>query len=134
MGDTVHNSKQDAMAIASLLADHRGGDVVVLDLATQAGWTDYFVIATATSSTHMRGLARFVDEYADQERLQRLNRPRVADDDEWILVDLVTVVVHIMTENSRSFYELEKLWFQSEAVHVAASAALSAKPEASFAS
>jgi ribosome-associated protein len=121
MAGTVPNSGDAATALASTLADHSGGDVVVLDVAAQAGWTDRFVIATATSSAHLRGLARFMDEEIARLGLQRLSRGRVADDDEWLLIDLGEIIVHIMTERARSFYELEKLWFQSPAEKVAPS-------------
>ena len=113
MADTAPNSGAAALAIAQLLVNHGGADVVVLDVSAQAGWTDQFVIATATSSTHLRSLARFVDEEAPALGLERLHRSSLSDDDEWLLVDLASVVVHVMTTAARTFYELEKLWFQS---------------------
>jgi ribosome-associated protein len=118
MADFANDSGSVALALARILADHKGGEVVVLDVAKQAGWTDRFVIATATSTAHLRGLARFVDEGLAELGLSRLNRSSLADDDEWLLVDLGGVVVHIMTERAREFYELEKLWFQSKAERV----------------
>ena len=123
MADIVPNSGEAAFALAAVLANHSGGDVVVLDVAAQAGWTDRFVIATATSGAHLRGLARFVDDEAGPLGLQRLGRASIADDDEWVLIDLGTVIVHVMTERARSFYELENLWFQSQAVKVPPSGA-----------
>ena len=113
------SSREAALGLAQVLADHNGGDVVVLDLSVQAGWTDWFVIATATSGAHIRGLARFVDDEVVARKLERLGHSRQADDDEWILIDLGSVVVHLMTERARSFYELEKLWFQAASVPVA---------------
>jgi ribosome-associated protein len=54
--------------------------------------------------------------------LQRLGRSSLADDDEWLLVDLGAIVVHVMTERARAFYELEKLWFQSPSLAISPSA------------
>jgi ribosome-associated protein len=129
MADTARNSGEPrhaqaksgeaALALGRVLAAHNGVDVVVLDLSAQAGWTDRFVIATATSGAHLRGLERFIDEEASTLGLERLHKSSLADDDEWLLVDLGPVVVHVMTEGARAFYELEKLWFQSPAVKVA---------------
>jgi ribosome-associated protein len=118
MEGTASNSREAAFALARLLAEHKGGEVLILDLAVQAGWTDFFVIATATSGAHIRGLARFVDETLPALGLSRLNRASFSEDDEWILADLGTIVVHLMTERTRAFYELEKLWFQAEAFKV----------------
>ena len=112
------NSREAAFALGALAAEHRGGEVKVLDLGAQAGWTDFFVIATATSSAHLRGLARYVDEWVHGAGMARLNKPSIADDEEWVLIDLGDVVVHLMTERARAFYELEKLWFQAEATGV----------------
>jgi ribosome-associated protein len=119
MADTARNSDDTALAVARVLADHSGADVVVLDVAAQAGWTDRFVIATATSTAHLRGLARFVDEELAKLGLARLNRSSFSEDDEWLLIDLGSIVVHVMTVSARAFYELEKLWFQSPATKVA---------------
>jgi ribosome-associated protein len=131
MADTVRNSDREsvrdsargsesvALALGETLAEHKGGDVVVLDVGQQAGWTDRFVIATATSTAHLRGLARFVDEELAKLGLSRLSRSSLSDDDEWLLIDLGGVVVHVMTERARAFYELEKLWFQSPAIRIA---------------
>jgi len=116
----VLNSRDTAFGLARVLADHKGEGCLVLDIGAASGWTDFFVIATATSSAHMRGLLRFVDEYVAQNGLTRLNTPRVSDDEEWVLFDLGDVVVHLMTAQARSFYELEKLWFQAPATPVSA--------------
>jgi ribosome-associated protein len=125
----VPNSREKALAIAAILLAHGGGDVVLLDLSVQAGWTDWFVIATATSSTHLRGLARFVDEGVASLGLSRLNQSRIDDEDEWLLVDLGDIVIHLMTERTRAFYELEKLWFQCEAIRPSVQGATQGSPE-----
>lgn len=115
----MQNSREAAFALANVLADHKGGDVVVLDLAPCQAWTDFFIIATATSSAHLRGLARAVDEWAHQVKLPMRNTPRVADDETWVLIDLNDCIVHLMLGDARVFYELEKLWFQALPTSVA---------------
>lgn len=109
----MQNSRESAFALGRVLAEHRGGDVTVLDLGPCQAWTDFFVLATATSSTHLRGLANAVDHWAHAAELSLLNVPRIADDEGWVLMDYGDVVIHLMTATARSFYELEKLWFQS---------------------
>lgn len=100
-------------ACARELADHKGGDTIVLDLTNMSTWTDYFVIATATSSTHLRALVRHADEALSPLGFGPVRRPQPADDEQWCLVDYGDFVVHIMTGDARQFYELEKLWFQA---------------------
>jgi len=118
MGGFVSDSKSLAFNIASILAEHKANDVTVLDLRGVAGWTDFFVIGTCTSSTHLRGLSRFVEDYLAQEKEKPLNKPTATEDESWLLHDLGDVIVHIMNQDARNFYELEKLWFKAQAFKV----------------
>jgi len=116
----VATSRDQALAIGQLLAEHKGGEVLLLDLAAHSGWTDWFALATASSVTHLRGLARFVIEYASAEGLTARGGTYIADDEEWVLLDLGDIIVHLMSERARNFYELERLWFQAEATKIEA--------------
>lgn len=109
----MSDSKSLAFAIAAVLAEHRAAEVVVMDLRGIAGWTDFFVVATCSSSAHLRGLSRYVEEFLATEGPKALNRPRAAEDESWLLQDLGDVIVHIMSAEARAFYELEKLWFKA---------------------
>ena len=122
MEDTLHDEKtlvdpvpvdetrRLAQALGELIRDHRGLDVVILDMRESAGWTDFFIIATVTSSTHTQGLLRYIKEFARNQGMEILRNHRKATEDSWHYVDFGTMVVHLMTEASRSFYELERLW------------------------
>jgi ribosome-associated protein len=115
MDDTA---RIDALAIARLLEEHRGEDVLVLDVGEAAGWTDYFVIATVASGARRRGVLRAVGAFLDLRDIQALNRRRHPDVEEgWILLDCGRFVIHLMDQEHRAFYELEKLWFRSQALY-----------------
>jgi ribosome-associated protein len=103
------------LALENLLREHRGGDVTVLDLRGQSSWTDFFVIATVTSGAHRQGLERHIKEFAREQGVEILRHsrksPAAADSaGEWRLIDMGFVVVHLMSPQARSFYELERLW------------------------
>jgi ribosome-associated protein len=104
-----------AVALGQLLREHQGGDVVVLDLREMNAWTDFFVIATATSGAHLRGMERHIKELCREQDLEILRRSRKpnAGDDEWCLIDLGPIVVHLMNGRARAFYELERLYAQA---------------------
>jgi len=104
-----HPAEPEALAVAlgKLLAEHRGGDVVALDMRPLDFWTDFFVIATVTSGVHQGGLERVVKEYAREHGLPLRAPPR---SEGWHILDLGNVVAHLMTAESRGFYELERLW------------------------
>lgn len=109
-----------AVAIAELLVEHQAEETVVLDVSRTSGWTDYFVIATTRSHAHLRGVLRHLN--AALRRLGAGRRGaghslrRAPDDSGWVLVDLGDVVIHLMMEEQRRFYELERLWFHSPTV------------------
>ena len=118
--------RNNALELARLLHDHNGGDVVVMDMMPLDFWTDYFVIATVTSNTHMSGLERHIKNFLLEKDLKIIYRTRrpgskpgrsyrdnespALGPEEWCLLDLGGIVIHLMTANSRSFYELERLW------------------------
>ncbi|MDR3114954.1 MAG: ribosome silencing factor [Treponema sp.] len=104
-----------ALALGNLLREHKGGDVAVLDLRELNGWTDFFVIATVTSGAHQQGLERHVKEFSRERGVEIQRRSRkpgagVSAVDEWCLIDMGSIVIHLMTSQARSFYELERLW------------------------
>ena len=109
-----------AVKLGELLDDQNVTDVVVIDMRTLNFWTDFFVIATVTSNTHLLGLERRVKEYAYAEEIDILRRSRRPDkDDEWYLLDLGEIVVHLMTAKTRNFFELERLWSAAPIVYKA---------------
>jgi len=116
MDDTLQN-KQDfllALELGKLLDDHKGQDVLVMDMKPLDFWTDFFIIATVTSSVHLSGLERHIKEFVREkglEILRRTKRPDAAERaDEWCILDLGNIVIHLMTAGTRSFFELERLW------------------------
>ncbi|AEF86341.1 iojap family protein [Treponema primitia ZAS-2] len=111
MEDTFQVDKTAALELAALIRDHRGEDVIVMDLREINHWTDFFVVATVSSSAHVQGLQRHIKDYARDKGIEILRQHRKASsDDEWNLIDLGNIVVHLMSSGSRSFYELERLW------------------------
>ncbi len=122
MGGIALDSKAFAYQAAEILASHNARDVLVMDIAETAGWADFFVIATSTSSVHMRGLARHLEEFFKLNDQSLLNTPTMSDDQRWLLMDAGSVVIHIMSEEARGFYDLESLWFNAPRYTVSATA------------
>jgi ribosome-associated protein len=101
-------------------SDLRGADVVVMDMRPLNFWTDFFVIATVTSNTHLAGLQRHIKDYSAENGLEILRRSRRPEqDDEWCLLDLGGIIIHLMTERARSFFELERLWSAAPVIYSA---------------
>lgn len=105
-------TRDAAVKLGSLLKEAKGIDVLVLDITGRNSWADFFIIATVTSGTHSRGLQRLVYEECKGLGLDlHPTKRKMPDGDEWLLIDLGPVIVHLMTPVARSFYDLETLWF-----------------------
>jgi ribosome-associated protein len=91
------------------LEDLKAVDIRVLDVRGQTSITDLMVVAGGTSTRHIKSLA---DSVAERAREAGMRAPGVEGDkgSEWILIDLIDIVVHIMLPETRAFYALEKLW------------------------
>lgn len=104
-------TKNDAKEIARILESGKGDDAVILDISDLNSTVCCFVIATTSSAVHCQGLRRQVEEYARAASIPLHEVKRKSPDgDEWSLVDLGSIVVHLMSKDARAFYDLEALW------------------------
>lgn len=99
------------------LDDKKARNIKVLKTDKQTVLADYFIICNGTSSTHIKALTEEVDG-----RLSDAGEPPMRREGHrsgtWVLLDFGCVVVHIFTEEAREFYDLERLWSDSEEVDV----------------
>ncbi|GAB3477923.1 ribosome silencing factor [Marinomonas epiphytica] len=98
-----------ALAVESL-EEVKGDKITVLNVSQHTDMMDFMVICTGTSKRHVQGLGQNVVEHLKQNGLQPLGSEGRGMSSDWILIDLHDVVVHVMTEEARAFYDLEKLW------------------------
>ena len=111
----MKTAKEKALEIAQLMIDYKGEDVSVIDVSKLNSWTDYFVIVTINSSTHWKGLYKQVKDYVKQNDLEiHVPNRKTPDGDDWNLIDVGSIVVHLMSQEARDFYDLEKLWHAGE--------------------
>ena len=109
--------EEKAIEIARLMEDGKGIGVTLLDISGLNSWTDYFVIVTVTSSAHWQGLYKQIKDYIKDNDLEiHLTNRKSPDGDDWNLIDLGSIVVHLMSESARSFYDLEKLWHAGKVI------------------
>ena len=115
----MKTTEEKAREIAKLMEDGKGKDVALLDISGLNSWTDYFVIVTVNSSAHWQGLYKQVKEYIKENDLEiHLTNKKTPDGDDWNLIDLGAIVIHLMTEQARQFYDLEKLWHNGKVIDI----------------
>jgi ribosome-associated protein len=104
--------------ILTALDDMKAVDVVELDVKGKTSVTDLIIIASGTSSRHVKSIAANVALDAKKQDSQPLGVEGETEG-EWVLVDLGDIVVHVMQPHVREFYSLEKLWSFDEPEEVA---------------
>ena len=109
-------AKEVAAAAAKALDEKKGLDLALIEITDISTLADHFLICTATSNTHVKTLCDEVEKQLD-ERGEPMLRREGQRSGTWVLLDYGCLVVHVFTEETRKFYDLERLW--SDAIPVA---------------
>ena len=111
------NSKDLANKLANLALSKKAEDIKILDLRRLTTITDFFVICTGSSDTHVKAIADSVTEGSKKYDERPWHKEGTAHKS-WVLLDYVEVVVHVFLNETRKFYSLEKLWGDAEFTEV----------------
>jgi len=103
------NAKEIALKVAKILDDRLARELSVIDISGITEIAEYFVIATGTSSTHVRALADETEFKLKQEGILP-GHIEGHNAKNWIVMDYGCVVVHIFDTEARNYYDLERLW------------------------
>ena len=102
-GQTLH------AFIADKIDDLKGRDIVTLDVRGKSSITDCMIICSGNSNRHVCSIADHVAEELRHAGLQPLGIEGQSEG-EWVLVDMGEVIIHVMQDETRALYQLEKLW------------------------
>jgi ribosome-associated protein len=119
MAASAPASMSTARRAAQILLDNKANDVLLLDLRPVSDMTDFFIVASGTSDTHVRASAGHVVETLKKEGLA-VHSVEGMEQGRWVLLDYVDFVVHVFHPTLRSFYQLERLWGDAPSVAVTA--------------
>jgi ribosome-associated protein len=120
------NAEQLVTLVKTALADIKAQDVISLDVTNMTSIADHIVIASGTSSRHVKSIADRVIEAVKEAGVKPLGTEGDAMAD-WVLVDIGDVVLHVMTPATRQFYDLERLWSVQPGAAAKAAAAAAAE-------
>lgn len=107
-------SDEKAQLLLETVEDRLAIDPVLLDLRGKTLMTDFFLVCSGNSDTHIRAIS---DAVLDKSADARLSKPRIEGQEvgEWVLLDFGDVVLHVMSEEQRERYKLEEFWTRSHA-------------------
>jgi ribosome-associated protein len=95
--------------VVNTLEDMKAFDIETIDVRGKTSITDFFVIASGSSDRHVKSSAESVAFQAKQAGQAPIGAEGLQEG-EWALIDLNGVVVHVMQQRVRDFYQLERLW------------------------
>ena len=110
-------SLETAKMAVKALDSKKALDIKVIKIKDISAIADYFVIATGTSSTHVKALADEVEAQLDEAGI-RVSHVEGYRSNSWILLDYVDVVVHVFSDEAREYYDLERLWQDGEIIDI----------------
>lgn len=108
-------SKVLAEVILSALKERKAFDIVKINVEEKTSVADYFIVASARSSTQVKSLSEHVEEAVEKNGGTLLRREGVQDA-RWIVLDFGDVIVHLFNDETRLFYHLERLWGDGEII------------------
>ncbi|MDR0526584.1 MAG: ribosome silencing factor [Spirochaetaceae bacterium] len=114
----MEDLNKKTLALAYMLFEHKAKDVVVIDLRELAFWTDFFIVGTVTSGAHLAGLQKRIKDWAREEGFASRSGVKTMPESGWSWTDLGEIVVHLMNEKERNFYELENLWSDAKQTRI----------------
>ena len=103
------NSYDQAVMAAKAISGKIGLDIQVIEISDISVLADYMVIATGTSSTHVKALADEVEYKLDEAGIS-VSHIEGYRSNSWILLDYVDVIVNVFSDEAREFYDLDRLW------------------------
>ena len=103
------NSLSLAKAIYKVLDHKNGEDLAVMRVGDKIDLTDYFVLCTAQSNTHVKALTDEVEYQLDKAGVS-VSHIEGYRSNSWILLDYIDVLVNVFSEEAREFYDLDRLW------------------------
>ncbi|MBR2589553.1 MAG: ribosome silencing factor [Clostridia bacterium] len=102
--------------IIKALDSKKGLDIKLIKVSDITSLTEYFIIAAGSSSTQVKALAEEAEFQLSQQGVEPHHIEGKSTG--WILLDYSDVVVHVLNEQARSFYDLERLWADGEQVDI----------------
>ncbi|MEP6683636.1 MAG: ribosome silencing factor [Parafilimonas sp.] len=97
--------------ILKAIQEKKGENIVSLDLRKiPEAVSDFFIICDATSTTQVRAIADFIEDTIKKELGENPYRHEGYNVLQWVLIDYVNIVVHVMLPETRKFYKLEEMW------------------------
>jgi len=114
--DIIEKMYCAGMDCLEVLDMKKGENPLFMDLRSVNSYLDFFIIVTGNSQLHCRALAKEAGRFLTEKGLKEKGKPDY--NSPWIILDHGDLIVHVFSEEARSYYNLEKLWADAEIIRL----------------
>ncbi|MCM1287719.1 MAG: ribosome silencing factor [Clostridium sp.] len=111
------DSKECVKVVVEALQDKKANDIRIIDIQEISAMGDYFIIADGSNRNQVQALSDSVEQALFDAGVKLKNREGYANGG-WILLDYYDIIIHIFSEDERSFYDLEHIWRDGKHMNV----------------
>ena len=110
-------ARRTAQRAARAALDKKAADLTVLDVQGVSSVTDYFLVCSGRSTTHLKSITDAIREELKEDGVRPLHTEGTTDSG-WVLLDYGDVLMHVFLEETRQYYALERLWGDAPSLSV----------------
>ena len=92
---------------------NKAHDIISIELKDKSSIADYMIIAAGSSSRHTNSMAQKIIEFLKTHKIKKISVEGLQKSD-WILIDAGDILLHLFQQETREFYNLEKMWIQKK--------------------
>lgn len=100
------------------LKKRKAKDITILDVSDLTTLTDYFVICSGTSETQIKAIADSVEDEVREQTGEKAWKKEGLEARSWIILDFINAVVHVMSQEKRDFYNIERMWNDAKVTYI----------------
>ncbi len=120
MAKKTTNNDELLTGIIKGIEEVKGNEIDILDLRDiDTAVCDYFVICTGSSNTHVNAIVNSIQKIVSRELKDKPWHVEGTDNAEWVLMDYVSIVVHVFQKSIREYYNIESLWGDAKITSIA---------------
>ncbi len=120
MAKKTTNNDELLTGIIKGIEEVKGNEIDILDLRDiDTAVCDYFVICTGSSNTHVNAIVNSIQRIVSREIKDKPWHVEGTDNAEWVLMDYVSIVVHVFQKSIREYYNIESLWGDAKITSIA---------------
>ncbi len=109
--DNKHSLLDISYSVSEFIYQYNATNILLIDVSKHCSFTNFFIIATCMTPLHIDNIIKRLTSYCKTLGLQ-VNHIEGRSQSGWVLIDLIDIVIHLMNEEARTFYDLEDMWSQ----------------------